>query len=106
MECVANSKAVFEVMSEAIFIRSAWQDELEEDSITYLKPYRLKRDENGRFTGEREEIKLDKDKQYKIVRLGKSRNDSTDKFLLYSVDFNFNIWKEIGMCTVSDKNKY
>lgn len=106
MECVANSKAVFEVMSEAIFIRSAWQDELEEDSSTYLNPYRLKKDSNGKFTNDKEYIKLDKDKQYKIVRLGKSRNDSTDKFLLYSVNFNYNQWQEIGFCTVSDKNKY
>lgn len=106
MECVANSKAVFEVMSEAIFIRSAWQDELEEDSSTYLKPYKFKKDLNGRFTNEKEYITLDKDKQYKIVRLGKSRNDSTDKFLLYSVNFNYNQWQEIGFCTVSDKNKY
>ena len=106
MECVANSKAVFEVMSEAIFIRSAWQDEVDEESPTYLHPYRLKKDSNGKFTGEKEEIKLDKDKHYKIVRLGKSRNDSTDKFILYSVNFDFNQWTEIGMCTVSDKNKY
>lgn len=106
MECVANSKAVFEVMSEAIFIRSAWQDELDENSTTYLRPYRLKRDADGKFTNEHEEIKLNPNKQYKIVRLGKSRNDSTDKFILYSVDFNYNIWKEVGMCTVSDKNKY
>lgn len=106
MECVANSKAVFEVMSEAIFIRSAWDDEIDEESVTYLKPYRLKRDVSGKFTGEKEEVKLNPDKQYKIVRLGKSRNDSTDKFLLYQVDFNYNIWKEIGYCHVSDKNKY
>lgn len=106
MECVANSKAVFEVMSEAIFIRSAWQDELDEESSTYLKPYRLKKDKDGRFTSGHEEIKLKKDKQYKIVRLGKSRNDDTNKFLLYQVDFNYNIWKEVGFCHVSDKNKY
>lgn len=106
MECVANSKAVFEVMSEAIFIRSAWQDELDEESLTYLKPYRLKKDRDGKFTSDHEEIQLKKDKQYKIVRLGKSRNDDTNKFLLYQVDFNYNIWKEIGFCHVSDKNKY
>ena len=106
MECVANSKAVFEVMSEAIFIRSAWQDELDEDSATYLKPYRLKKDSNGKFTNEKEYIKLDKDKMYKIIRLGKSRNDSTDKFILYLVNFNYNQWQEVGFCTVSDKNKY
>lgn len=106
MECVSMSKAVFEVMCECYFVRSVWQDELEEDSNTYLHPYRLKRDENNKFTNEREEIKLDKNKNYKIVRLGKSRNDGTDKFVLYEVDFNFNKWKEVGLVTVSDKNKY
>lgn len=106
MECVSMSKQVFEVMSECYFIRSAWEDELDEESPYYLKPYRLKRDSSGKFTSEKEEIKLNKDKIYKIIRLGKSRNDGTDKFLLYQVDFNYNIWKELGFCHVSDKNRY
>ena len=106
MECVSMSKAVFEVMCECYFIRSAWQDELDPESSTYLKPYRLKKDVNGKFTSEKEEIVLKEDKSYKIVRLGKSRNDGTDKFVLYQVDFNYNIWKELGMCCVSDKNKF
>lgn len=106
MECVANAKQVFEVMSEAIFIRTAWQDELDETSTTYLKPYRLKNDANGKFTSEKDYLTLDKEKTYKIVRLGKSRNDSTDKFILYLVDFNYNVWKELGYCTVSDKNNF
>ena len=106
MECVSNSKAVFEVMCEAIFIRSVWDDEKDPSEPTYIKPYRLKRDANGKFTGEKEYLDLDPNKQYKIVRLGKSRNDSTDKFLLYSVNFDFNIWREEGLCIVSDKNRY
>lgn len=106
MECVSMSKAVFEVMSECYFIRSAWEDELDEESPYYLRPYRLKKDTNGKFTSEKEEIKLNKDKNYKIIRLGKSRNDGTDKFVLYQVDFNYNIWKEVGFCHVSDKNRY
>ena len=106
MECVANSKAVFEVMSEAIFIRSVWDDEKDPNESTYIKPYRLKRDENGKFTGDKDYFQLDSKKQYKIVRLGKSRNDSTDKYILYSVNFDFNVWREEGMCTVSDRNRY
>lgn len=106
MECVSMSKAVYEVMCECFFVRSAWLDELDPESPTYLKPYRLKKDDNGKFTSEKEFLKLDPDKTYKIVRLGKSRNDSTDKFILYQVDFNYNIWREVGLCTVSDKNKY
>lgn len=106
MECVSMSKQVFEVMSECYFIRSAWEDELDEESPYYLKPYKLKKDASGKFTSEKEEIKLNKDKHYKIVRLGKSRNDGTDKFLLFQVDFNYNIWKELGFCHVSDKNRY
>lgn len=106
MECVSNSKAVFEVMSEAIFIRSLWDDERDPSEPTYIKPYRLKKDANGKFTGEKEYFQLDPKKQYKIVRLGKSRNDSTDKYILYSVNFDFNVWREEGMCTVSDRNRY
>lgn len=106
MECVANSKAVFEVMSEAIFIRSVWDDEKDPNESTYIKPYRLKRDENGKFTGDKDFFQLDSKKQYKIIRLGKSRNDSTDKYILYSVNFDFNVWREEGMCSVSDKNRY
>lgn len=66
----------------------------------------MKRDENGKFTGDKDYFQLDSKKQYKIVRLGKSRNDSTDKYILYSVNFDFNIWREEGMCTVSDRNRY
>lgn len=106
MECVSMSKAVYEVQCECFFVRSAWKDELEKDSPTYLKPYRLKKDKYGKFTSEKEYIEINPDKTYKIVRLGKSRNDSTDKFVLYEVNFDYNIWKEVGFCNVSDKNKY
>lgn len=106
MECVANGKQVFEVMSEAIFMRTLWDDEFDATSKFYCKPYVLAKDGNGKFTNIHQQIDLEEGKEYKVVILGKTRNDKRDTALLYEVDSRYNIWKEIGYIKVHENNRY
>ena len=106
MECVANGKQVFEVMSEAIFMRTLWDDEKDPTSKTYCKPYKLVKDANGNFTNVHEQINLEEDKEYKLIILGKTRNDKRDIALVYEANSRYNIWKELGYARVCEGNKY
>lgn len=101
---LSNGKQVAEVFSEMIGFRDIWDDEYEGETYD-IKPYRLKR-ENGKFTSEREPIKLDKKKKYKIFFHFKTRNDDVGTAILYEFVGHFNKWNEIGYCTPHQKNRY
>jgi hypothetical protein len=60
----------------------------------------MKRDDNGKFTNARELITLDRDKKYMIIFVNKTRNDEDNQTLVYEFNGNYNVWKEIGFCTV------
>lgn len=102
---LSNGKQVAEVFSEMIGFREAWHDEYDGEDYD-LKPYRLKKDANGKFTSEKEYIKLDKDKNYKIFFHFKTRNDQVGNTILYEFKGHQNKWIELGYCHVSDKNRY
>lgn len=97
--CLSNAKGVKEVVSELILTRSIWEDEYNDEKYD-IKPYRLKRDENGKYTNIKEFIILDKDKEYKILFIDKTRNDGGDVCILFQFDGAWNKWTEIGFCTV------
>lgn len=104
---LSNGKQVAEVFSEMIGWRDLWTDEYDgEDSA--IKPYRLKKDENGKYTGQKEYISLTKDdaKNYKIFFHFKTRNDSVGTQLLYDFQGHQNKWIERGYCTATGKNRY
>ncbi len=106
MNCVANGKQVFEVMSEAVFMRSLWEDERDPSGKFYCKPYVKAKDANGKFTNIHQQIELEEDKEYKVLILGKTRNDNVGIALLYEFDGRYNIWKELGYCKIQEQNKY
>ena len=86
-------------------MRDIWQDEFNGEAYD-IKPYRQKKDSNGKFTNEKEEITLDKDKKYKIMFLSKSRSDENGIALLYEFNGAWNKWVEIGRCRPATKNNY
>lgn len=105
VECLSNGKQVAEVFSEMIGFRDIWDDEF--DGETYdIKPYRFKKDTNGKFTSVKEYFKLNKDKTYKIFFHFKSRNDEVGTCIIYEFDGAWNKWKELGYCTPHHKNRY
>lgn len=95
MQCFANGKQISEVMSEIIMFRDLWEDEREGEKFD-VKPYRHKKDSNGKITGVKEIIKLDPEKKYKLMFHVKTRNDEADNVLVYEFNGQWNKWKELG----------
>lgn len=104
-DCLSNGKQVAEVFSEMIGFRDIWEDEFNDETYD-IKPYKLKKDKNGKFTNEKEYIQLDKEKKYKIFFHFKTRNDEVGNALLYEFKGHLNKWYEIGRCTPHQKNRY
>lgn len=104
--CLSNGKQISEVFSEMIFFRDIWDDEYT-GMVNDIHAYKLRKDENGKYTSIREivEIKPDDGKKYKIFFLSKTRNDETGICLLYEYIGIHNKWKEIGYCNPSQKNR-
>jgi replicative DNA helicase len=95
---LSNAKGVKEVVSELVLTRPLWDDEYTGGKFD-VKPYRFKKDANGKFTKIKEEITLKEDKKYRLIFLDKTRNDEGETVLLYQFDGAWNKWTEIGYCT-------
>jgi replicative DNA helicase len=95
---LSNAKGVKEVVSELLLTRPLWDDELPNEKYD-VKPYRYKKDSNGKYTKIKEEILLNPEKKYRIIFLDKSRNDEGEAAFLYQFDGAWNKWTELGYCT-------
>lgn len=102
---LSNGKQISECASEIVYMRDIWEDEFKGEPND-IKPFRKKKDSNGKFTNENESIELDKDKKYKLMFLSKTRNDSNGVCIVYEFDGAWNKWKEIGQAHPSTKNRY
>lgn len=95
---LSNAKGVKEVVSELVLTRPLWDDEFPNQKYD-VKPYRFKKDSNGKYTKIKEEIQLNPEKKYRIVFLDKTRNDEGETAILYQFDGAWNKWTELGYCT-------
>ena len=102
---LANGKQVAEVFSEMFAFRDIWDDEYEGEPFD-IKPYKLKKDSNGKFTREKQTIPLDKTKKYKIFFHFKTRNDEVGNAVLYEFIGHQNKWVEKGYCHPHQKNRF
>lgn len=102
--CLSNAKQIKEVFSEMVYAREIWQDEMKDERYD-VKPYQLVKDDGGKYTNVKKPIDLDTDKKYMIIFLDKTRNDEDKKQILYSFNGRFNLWKEIGFCSVINEHK-
>lgn len=105
VDCLANGRQVAEVFSEMVAWRDLFEDEYEGQPCD-IKPYRLKKDENGKFTNQHEKVVLDKNKKYKIFFLFKTRNDEAGSALVYEFKGYQNKWIEVARCNPHQKNRY
>jgi len=103
---LANGKQVAEVFSEMISFRDVWEDEFTGEPND-IHAYKLKKDDDGKYTNVREPIEIRKDdgKRYKIFFLHKTRNDENGVCILYEFQGVWNKWKEIGYCNPGQKNR-
>lgn len=95
INCLAKAKAIKEVCGQHVMLRRVWQDELDEKSKWYIKPYRYNKD-----TGKEEELKLDKTKSYTIMFFDKNRYGKSEIQLIWQSNLDFNQWKCLGYCIV------
>lgn len=103
-QTLSNAKGVKEVVSELILMRKLWEDEYTGE-INDVKPFRLKRDGNGKLTNVKEYMELDTSKKYRIMFINKTRNDEDDLCILFRFDGAWNKWTEIGYCTPKFQNR-
>lgn len=92
---LSSSKAVKEVVSELYLMRRVYNDiELDPKSKYYLNPHKLVKGADGKWT--KEALELDKDKQYRLLFLDKTRNGEDSKCLILKFDGQYGIWHELG----------
>lgn len=99
--CLSSSKQIKEVVSELVMMRKLWDDEYTGGKFD-CKPYRYKKDHNGKI---KEELTLDREKTYYICFIDKTRNDEGDRQILYEWKSAWNRWYEVGYCTVMNDHR-
>lgn len=101
-QCLASSKQTKEVCSEVFLMRKCVNEiELDPSSKYYINPYKLKRDNNGKWKKDYFEIDYTMGGQFRLMFIDKTRNDEDSKALLYKYDGHINIWHELGFCSPS-----
>lgn len=98
--CLSSSKQIKEVVSELIMMRKLWDDEYTGEKYD-CHPYKFNKD-NKKI---RETVDLDKDKNYYVFFINKTRNDEGDRQILFEWQGHYNKWKEIGYCTIRNDHK-
>lgn len=100
--CLSNAKQIKEVFSEMVYARELWKDEWNNEKYD-VKPYHFTKDENGKYT-RRVPVTLEEDKKYLVLFLDKTRNDEDKRQILYSFNGRYNVWQEIGYCSVVNEH--
>jgi hypothetical protein len=98
--CLSNSKGIKEVYSEMVYFRQLYNDEFEGQKYD-IKPYNWVKGADGKYTDVKQFITLDKEKKYLVAMVDKTRNDEDKQAILYEFNGRFNMWKELGYCTVT-----
>lgn len=112
MGCVSTSKQVLEVATEALFIRSMWNDEVTGADFD-IKIYNYLYDkygqkmlgDDGRPLVKHIEIHGDDYKDIKLLFLAKTRNTKEGIVIAYKFNGDYNRWEELGYCNPHFKNR-
>lgn len=97
--CLSNAKQIKEIFSEMVYLREIWQDEWEDEKFD-IKPHTFVKGEDGKYR--KQEVQLDPTKKYMVLFLDKTRNNEDKVQILYQFNGRYNIWKEIGYCTITN----
>ena len=97
---LSSSKAVKEVVSELYLMRRVYNDiELDGKSKYFLNPHKLVKGADGKW--KKEPMELDKDKQYRLLFLDKTRNGEDSKCIILKFEGQYGIWHELGYANPS-----
>lgn len=96
---LSGSKQVVEVAHTVLLMRKLMNNEYSGEKYD-VKPYKHLRDVNGKFTNNIEEVKLDAQKQYSIIRIEKCRSGSDGIELIYEFKGHNATMKELGYARV------
>lgn len=99
--CLSNAKQIKEVFSEMIYMRKLWDDEMPGERYD-VKPFVWEKDPQGAYLRVKKPVDIDPSKYYIVAFLDKTRNDESGVQVLYEVDFRYNTWREVGLCTVTN----
>ena len=91
LNCIGKSRAIAEVASQVIMFRSMTDKEKEN-----IKVVRNKKDANGKLINKKEEVEINKDKDYIILFIAKNRYGEGNKQLVYERNMSFNQYYELG----------
>ena len=91
LNCIGKSRAIAEVASQIIMFRSMTDKEKEN-----IKVVRNKKDANGKLINKKEEVEINKDKDYIILFIAKNRYGEGNKQLVYERNMSFNQYYELG----------
>jgi replicative DNA helicase len=93
---IGKSKAIAEVCGQILMFRTIQGDEKEK-----LKVWRLKKDKiTNKLTSDKEEVVLDKDKDYICLFVAKNRYGRGNIQLVYERNMSFNSYSEIGFTEI------
>ena len=84
---LSNSKQVKEILENLYIVRDLYAEEMDKTSRYYCKPYINKDKGNGVW--EREEVKLDEKKSYKVLFLDKVRSGKNSTAGNYAIILEF-----------------
>ncbi|WP_372011418.1 replication protein [Paenibacillus chitinolyticus] len=105
LDCIGKSLEIVEVAAVVMAGRLMFDDEYKEDGHkNRLYPYNWKKDD---FSGEWIPIpyKLDPKKKYLILFLPKNREGSEDEQIVFEVNYDFNIWREVAYVKVPNNGR-
>lgn len=85
---LSSSKQVVEILENLLLMRNVYPEELNpEDKKFYCKPFKYKRDESGKW--HEESVKVDPNKQYRMMFISKCRNGENSQSGNYAMLLNF-----------------
>ena len=96
LSCVGKSRAIAETATQVVMFRTLSEEEKENVYV-----YRLKRDENGKYLNEKEQVDLETDKDYIVLFTPKNRFGDTQPQIVYERNMGWNSLREIGQAHIN-----
>lgn len=103
LDCIGKSAEIVEVAAVVMAGRLMFDDEYP-DGKNELKPYNYYK-EPMTDKWEKKPYKLDPEKKYLILFLPKNREGSEDEQIIFEVNYDFNIWKEVALVVVPNNGR-
>lgn len=100
-EHLGGATAISEIADTVIIFRDLFTDEVDEEDKKYVKPYKHLKGEDGKYTSSTTPIYLNPMEKYAVAFLAKVRAGEKGTEILYKKDMAYNVWHELGFCTVA-----